>query len=490
MTQLHTNLVRGFISLLGGRIGRVLLGAALIPLLTRILASDGYGDYGTVMSLVAFAMILANGGVTTAVRKYISEQRTVSYWKSYVFSFYFRLSLITIFAITVIISFVYVSGVLRGSPFETYLLLILLIIATKQLFGLVRATLMGLNLEQYSEPISIGNKILFAAVGIPLAAVGLSVSGVLIGHIVGLLASTVVAAAVLNNQISYRRLLKPLPAVIPKREFLFFNFQNVFLLLFMASLYNTDILLVRALVGAEETGYYKAALVLTEMIWLIPSTVAILFVHNLSALWYEEKTEQINSLASQATKYTVLFTALLAIGLFVLADSFAPLYLGSDFTASVDPIRLLLPGVLCFGIAKPIYAICQAKGELNLILLLTGVAALVNVGLNLLLIPQYGMHGAAIGTSISYGSLLLFYVYAAHQAGFNPLVDIEPVKIGIILAALFVSIYTLHEIILSDWMSLLVVPAVGLLVFLSFCHILNVIDSSVVDRVKETVERI
>jgi len=53
-------------------------------------------------------------------------------------------------------------------------------------------------------------------------------------------------------------------------------------------------------------------------------------------------------IASRATKYTLVTTTLIIVGLATLADDFIPLYFGADFAVAVTPMILLLPGVLGF----------------------------------------------------------------------------------------------------------------------------------------------
>lgn len=84
----------------------------------------------------------------------------------------------------------------------------------------------------------------------------------------------------------------------------------------------------------------------------------------------------------------MLATLLLLIGLAVLAYLLTLLYFGPGFEAAVMPMLLLLPEVFGLAIAKPIYAIGQEKGQLRGLIVATGVAAILNLVLDLLLIPQ------------------------------------------------------------------------------------------------------
>jgi O-antigen/teichoic acid export membrane protein len=92
------------------------------------------------------------------------------------------------------------------------------------------------------------------------------------------------------------------------------------------------------------------------------------------------------------------------ICIFVLAP-LTPYILGSDFTASVDALRWLAPmpaiNTLCYLSADALTG-ADAQGLRTLLQLCTAV---LNIGLNIFLIPAYSWHGAAWATLICGGFL-------------------------------------------------------------------------------------
>ncbi len=156
---------------------------------------------------------------------------------------------------------------------------------------------------------------------------------------------------------------------------------------------------------------------------------------------------------------------LLLLGIAALAAPFMQLYFGSEFGDAVVPLLLLLPGVLGFAVARPIYAIGQGKGELRVLIVATGTAAVINLVLNLILIPQYGMHGAAIATSIGYGSMVVFHYFAARRIGYNPFADLRLTRIAITTGVAAPVIFGVSYAIDSGLLSLVIVPPVGFIVY-------------------------
>lgn len=465
---MDNNTISGFLSIVGGRLGGVVLTLATTPLLVRILSSEEYGDYAFIMSLSAVIGIFAHAGISGGIRKYIAEDRPRNNWQETVFVFYTRLALglgVVVAVGLVLFSLFGPVERLFGSGFTIYIILLAIMLVIGQVSYVSRYTLMGLHLERYSEPLTILQKFLFGVFGLSLAYIGFGVAGVLVGTAIASLISATLAVWILKKHIDITAIFRSLPADVPRRNLLNFNVFNTVFIFLTVSLYNLDILLLQPLAGSKETGFYKAALVIAEFLWIVPQAVQMVFIHSSSELWSKNDLEGISTMASQATRYTLLFMLLLLFGIGALASDFIPLYFGAEFSAAVTPLLFLLPGVLGFGLARPIYAIAQGDGRLRILIIATGSAAVINLLLNLFLIPRYGMNGAAVATSIGYGVMVLFHGIAARQIGYNPFSDLRLKRVGITGTVAAPVIFGLASVIEGTMPSLTIVPPVGFVVY-------------------------
>lgn len=234
---------------------------------------------------------------------------------------------------------------------------------------------------------------------------------------------------------------------------------------------------------SETVGYYKGALAVAETLWVLPMAVQMSMIQSTSELWQNEEFTKISEMAARATRYVALFSILCAIGLAVLADSFVPVFLGNPFTPSITPLVLLLPGVVGFAVARPILSITQASGKMRTVILGTLAAATLNFVLNGLFIPRYGMIGAAISTSIGYGTLPLFQSFAARKVGYSPFEGFSLLRISVISLVSAGVIFGTDSFILSDIISLAVVPPIGLVCFVSLAIVLGAITEEERDKV-------
>ncbi|ELY68295.1 polysaccharide biosynthesis protein [Natrinema pellirubrum DSM 15624] len=474
----------------------MLLGVAITPLLVRILGSESYGEYAFVISAFAIIGTFARAGISAGIRKYIAEDRSERAWKEHVFVFYARLATgLVLLVATILILFGWYGPADRlvGPGFSTYILLLAAMLVTDQLFYVTRYTLMGLHLEKYSEPLSVLKQLLFGIFGLSLAYIGFDVAGALAGTAIASLVCAFVATWMLREHIDITAVFRSLPSEFPQRDLLSFNIFNTVFILLTISLYNVDILLLQPLAGSQQTGLYKAALVVAEFLWIAPQAAQIVFIHSSSELWSRGNLDEISRMASQATRYTLLFTVLIALGIAALASEFMQLYFGPEFDAAVTPLLLLLPGALGFALARPIYAIGQGKGDLRSLIVATGTAAVINLVLNLFLIPRYGMAGAATATSIGYGSMLAFHYIVARRIGYNPISDLRVTRVGFTAAISAPVIFGLAYAIDSSVFSLVVVPPVGFLVYSTLALRTNAIESeeitSILDNAPSPISR-
>ena len=97
-----------------------------------------------------------------------------------------------------------------------------------------------------------------------------------------------------------------------------------------------------------------------------------------------------------------------AIAVALLGPPIVALALPSDYAGTTGLIPPLAFGTALFGLyLMPMNAVTLSAGRTSRIWLITVVAALANVTLNLALIPRYGAPAAAVNTIVAYGLLLV-----------------------------------------------------------------------------------
>jgi O-antigen/teichoic acid export membrane protein len=232
-------------------------------------------------------------------------------------------------------------------------------------------------------------------------------------------------------------------------------------------LYRTDILLVEFFKGGTFTALYQSAITPAEMIWFVPSAIQLAFLQHTTSLWSSDQVGEINENIQTGFKYSVLSLTLFGVGLVVLAEPFLTVYFGPEYVDAATTLQVLVFGTFFFGITRVIVPVFQATGWVRYTELITVGALVLNVLLNVTLIPRYGIIGAGIGTGLSYVAIFVGNVTLWKHSQF----DVVPLKWAGklvitqgVFAALFLGI--VRSVDLAPWLSLLVFPPSGLMLFL------------------------
>ena len=462
------SIVRRFLPILGSRVIGVLAMFLATPLIVRILDSARYGDYAFVLSLLGIIMLFVDAGVYDGIRKYLKESGRSGAWPDRVFGFYSRVAFVLVALIVVVLVGLVQTGVVRtvlGERFELYVYLVALVVITKQAFAIARSTLMGFDREDVSESLQVSTSLITVGLGVTLLLFGFGVPGLIAARACAYGIAAFGGFVMLARYVEYRHVVRSSPEEFPGGKLLSFNLMSVLLFALYLSIIHVDVILIQFFYGSEPTGHYKAALNLAEFVWFVPRIVQVTLVHSTSELWSEERDETITELSARVTRYTLLFATLLVIGLGALAEPTVAVYYGEGFSPAVTPLVILLPGALGFAVARPILAIGQGKGEFRYLVYATGAASVLNLVLNLLLIPRFGIAGAAMATSTGYFSMFVFHVGGARAIGFDPIADLRLPNVVATIAVAAVAIFVFAGLVPSVPLSLLVVPPVGLVIY-------------------------
>lgn len=185
---------------------------------------------------------------------------------------------------------------------------------------------------------------------------------------------------------------------------------------------NTDTLMLGFLRDSSDVGIYAAANKATSLIVFIQLAVNKTLSPNFASLYHQNQLKELQHLVTRSVRWMSAASATMAIVLIIAGPLYFWLY-GPDFSEGYTPLIILCG-------AK---AITATMGSVSFLLIMTshqkiaarnvGIAALLNIILNISLIPVYGVVGAAIATALSLIVLNLMQTIAVFQkVGVNPTV--------------------------------------------------------------------
>jgi O-antigen/teichoic acid export membrane protein len=198
-------------------------------------------------------------------------------------------------------------------------------------------------------------------------------------------------------------------AIRPLIQFAFLAFMTN-LIQFLS--YKMDIWFVNYFHGKQLTGIYALGVSLAQMLWLLPSAIQ-------SVLYAFISTHTDRQLIVQRTIKTTRQIAVYAISAgitgYLLSIYLVPILFGEEFRESVQCIGLLFIGVVPFCLSMAVSGYFAGTGRVRINLYSAILGFIVCMAADLLLIPSYGILGAAIASSISYISTVTFLLVKFHR---------------------------------------------------------------------------
>lgn len=224
-----------------------------------------------------------------------------------------------------------------------------------------------------------------------------------------------------------------------------------------------DSVMLSLMQGDEVVGWYNAAYRLVFVLLLIPGAY-FSSVFPVMSKFYVSLKESLKYIYEKSVKYMVIIAVPIGVGTSLLADKVILLIFGAEYSHSIIALQILI-WFTVFAFVDGVFA--QLFNSVNKQIILakvTGSCALLNVLLNVILIPKYSYIGASIATVVTeFIALSLVFIWSlriGYGLSSKKLIDIV-VKVLIASAIMGVFIFYLRD--LSLWG---LVPVSALLYFL------------------------
>ena len=210
-------------------------------------------------------------------------------------------------------------------------------------------------------------------------------------------------------------------AISMDKEILYFSFPLLFAGIAGLVMGWTDTLMLGYFTTSTDVGIYNAALPTAQLIRSIPAAFAVIFFPVVSGLYARNKIEDLRRTYNAVTKWmlALIFPVFLLTVLF--PEQIIKILFGTEYIAGATALSILVFGFVFYATVGPTGAILQTYGRTKVVMMNTYIGAMMNFLLNLLLIPTYGITGAAIATGISSSLLyILNFLFVYRIAKIQP----------------------------------------------------------------------
>lgn len=422
---------RGAIFSFGLRIISTGLAFVTISILGRLLSLEGYGVYAFVSECLNFLAIPAALGMDRFMVREIAVYRAQGSWsKVHGFLRFGNAAVLGTSLVVAALGAVVVLTLVRDHDgLRLSFLLALASLPLVSLTSLRQAAMRGFDHivggqwpELLLRPLLLIVLSVLAWLFVPTFtapwAVGASVAATLLAFLVGALLLTRVL----------RREAEPAPPSYELGRWI----RTALPFMVIGGMFvinaRTSGLMLGALESTTAVGLYVPASRAADLIAMVLLAVNTAFAPTLARLFAQGKKQQLEHTVARSTRMITLVSLPVALALIVFGDVFLAV-IGPEFTAARTALTILSVGQLVNAATGTVGTLLNMTGHQGDVARAVGFGAISNVALNLLLIPPFGLEGAAVATvlgTLSWNVLLSVFVY--RRLGFYSLLGIYTLR--------------------------------------------------------------
>lgn len=368
----------------------------------RELGPPILGTFFLLQSLVGVLAVPADFGVQGAVEKRLSEGRN----KNELFSASFIIllgSFITITTVTYLFSD-QINDFLGASLFWELITLLFITIIYQLFISALRGELRIVDsaiLEAIQVIVTLG-------ITVGLIFYGLEIQALVYGLLAGKMISSVIA--MMSTHLTFR---------VPKREH--------FVRIYSFSKYNTilrssgliygwaDTIIIGLFLTSTLVGIYEIAWRLSFICIVASSAVSTVIYPNFSKLHSDDDLERVAEVTPKALSYSLVLPIGVFFGAIVLSQEVLTNVYGPAFRPGWLVLIILSGERIIHSFHNIIYNMTLAFDQPDVAFRFSAISIIVNILLNLILVPTIGIEGAAIAMLIAYSINAYLYYRNAQQ---------------------------------------------------------------------------
>lgn len=375
--------------------------AALTLYLVRALGPYGYGLFALATGIGSLLLLPSDFGITASSARFMAERRGDGGAVAAVFADALRLKLI---AATV------VSGALMaaagpianayGEPGLTWpLRFIAVALFGQSMMQFFSGTFVALGRISVNLRLVFSESLLEASASFALVLLAGGAGAAAAGRAVGYAFGAAVGLALAMRALGRPKLSRRARGHSPTRQIAGYAGSLLIIDGAFTLFSQLDALLIGSILGATSVGLFQAPVRFTIFLQHPGLSVASAVAPRLARR--EGHPPAVREFAA-SIRYLILYQALLIAPVVIWARPITELLLGDGYEESAEVLRALAPFIFLSGLAPLLSLAVNYLGEARRRVPIAIGAVIVNVVLDLILIPSMGIVGAAVGTGVAY----------------------------------------------------------------------------------------
>ncbi len=368
--------------------GSRVLRTVTIVLAARILGASEYGAFSYLLGLLGLLAFFSDMGVSDILTRDVaqhSERRkkyfAAGFWISMLFLFLTSVSILIIAPSVVTIAEV--------KPLITFAILLLIFDTVREP---ILAFLRGTGKMETEALIVVAANFTMAIAGLIILQWQPSMKNLLLVYILSSVVALSISFLVAKNIL--KGIFQHIHLHVAKEMLV--NCWPLAVSGAFGFMYGLDILMLGWWRTPAEIGFYAAGQKLLQILSILPAILALGVFPTLNALI--SKREQTKTINERSMAVVFLFALPVVIGGLLLSEPIFRMVYGNEYLPGVASFQILLLNFLLIAPGAMVTNLVLAHNQQRRILKYVGMGALLNLALNTLLIPSWGIVGAAVAT--------------------------------------------------------------------------------------------
>jgi O-antigen/teichoic acid export membrane protein len=404
---------------LGGNTLNLVANGLLTLLLTReLLSPTEFGNLNFAISVLTVVSSFAILGVPKSAAKYVNEYSETDPAQ---IRHILRRALLAMGLLVGTVSIALVAGhdglagLLNSPGVALFLLFGPTYVAGYALHNLVLSLCQGFNRIAWSASLNALSGVGRLVFVVAFVGLGFGVLGAFLGYVAGFVLSLLVGVVLL-----YRYHYLPYDEATRMEAGLTRRLVEYSLPLTMTKGAGVldkrvDIILVGYFLTPVAVGFYVVGKQVSEILSVPAGSLGYTVSPALGKREALDESDRAGQLYERALRYVLVFYVPACVGLVLVADPAIPLIFGRDYAGAVPVVQVMSGFVLVNGVNKITSDGLDYLGLARERAVMKSVTAVGNFALNLVLIPTFGVIGAAAATVATYTVYTLGNVYFIHQ---------------------------------------------------------------------------
>ena len=420
--------LKDFIKYIPSKAIPFILAFAFVPILTRLISPEEYGIFTLILTFNLIMITLVTGWLCPSAIRFYAEynmaQRENVYFSSFFFCLIFQVAIVSILYFFII----YMYGDNSNINVTILLLGMASFISMAINEGTVNLFRPSREIKSYSFYLIVTHFLQFTlSIGV-LLIFDNGIKGLFSGYCLGygIVVPFMMFQIMRGREIAFGNVSKKTIS-----SFASYGIPLVASNVFWWILNFSDRYLINLFMGKSYTGIYAANY---DLIDKSIRNIGVFFIFVASPIimhaWATKGQKETQQLLKNVLKYLLL--CMLPIVAFVSIDYrlIARILLNENYYSGIVILPIVSFAAMAFSLQQFFQYPYLLKKNTRSILLFTAISAALNLGLNVIFIPEWGIKGAAVATLIS--SFLLWGMMATYSRKYlTGIVLVNPVIISI-----------------------------------------------------------